>query len=280
MTLEIQLRTASSIPIEVEGVHPSELRGLDRTAIERIEIHHGNRQLALAELFDVSGDASDERIVWQGDCSGVHWIGAGMSSGEMIIEGDAGRHLGSELRGGKIRVERNAGDWVGAEMRGGDIHVGGNAGHLVGAAYRGSPRGMTGGTIRVGGDAGNEIGHSLRRGTIAVGGSVGDLAGFNMLAGSIVIFGNAGIRHGAGMRRGTIAILGPERPPLLPTFKFACRYQPLAMMMIARRLAAEGLAAAAQWIEASALTPPMVDLYRGDFLEGGRGEIWLTTGRD
>lgn len=276
MTLEIQLRTSSSIPIEVEGLNPETVRELDRAAIERFEIYHGNRQLALAELFEVSGDASDERLVWRGDCSGVHWIGAGMSSGEMIVEGNAGRHLGSEMRGGRIRVSGNAGDWVGGEMHGGEIHIAGHAGHLVGAGYRGSPRGMTGGTILVGGNAGNEIGHSLRRGTIAIGGDVGDLAGFNMLAGSIIVFGNAGIRHGAGMRRGTIALFGPDRPPLLPTFKYACRYQPLALLMLARQLAANGLVSAEKWLASASSLPPVVDLFHGDFLEGGRGEVWLT----
>ena len=47
--------------------------------------------------------------------------------------------------------------------------------------------------------------------------------GYNMLAGSILLFGDSGIRHGAGMRRGTIAFLGGKGPPLLPTFRRACR---------------------------------------------------------
>src|SRR5947209_4786970 len=113
-----------------------------------------------------------------------------------------------------------------------EVHERGKAGHLVGAAYRGSAKGMTKGMILVGGEAGNEIGHSMRRGTIAIGGSIGDLAGINMLAGSILVFGESGIRHGAGMKRGTIAFLGNTSPPILPTFRRACRYRPEILPLI------------------------------------------------
>src|SRR5438093_943192 len=64
----------------------------------------------------------------------------------------------------------------------------------------------------------------------------GDLAGINMLAGNIFLFGDSGIRHGAGMKRGTIAFLGKNAPPLLPTFRRACRYRPEIMPLIFRHL--------------------------------------------
>ena len=104
-----------------------------------------------------------------------------MQSGAITIDGDCGRHLGSEMSGGTITVHGHAGDWIGG-MKGGLIHVHGNAGHQVGAAYRGSERGMNRGTIIIDGNAGNEIGLTMRRGLIGIGGNAGDLIGFNMLA--------------------------------------------------------------------------------------------------
>ena len=80
-------------------------------------------------MFSVAGDAGDKRFDFEGNLSGVHWIGAHMRTGQIHIHGPAGRHLGSELRGGEIHVEGDAGDWIGCEMRGGLIHVQGNAGH-------------------------------------------------------------------------------------------------------------------------------------------------------
>jgi formylmethanofuran dehydrogenase subunit C len=268
MALRLELKAASSVPVEVEGVTPDVVCDKSLDEIRRLQIFHGNVQVPLAEFFDVSGDSSDEHLEWYGDLSGVHWIGAGMTSGRIDVHGDAGRHTGSEMSGGQIHVDGNAGDWVGGELHGGLICVRGNAGHLVGAAYRGSARGMTGGTILIHGRAGNEIGHSMRRGLVAVG-AADDLAGFNMLAGTVLVLGDAGIRHGAGMRRGTLIFLGEQRPELLPTFRYACRYRPMAISLVLRHLATSGFPLP------PTLSHSEFDMYHGDFLEGGRGEMLL-----
>jgi formylmethanofuran dehydrogenase subunit C len=269
MPLRFTLRAKTTVPLEVEGITPDAVRGKSRAEIEKLEVFEGNVKSRLADFFSVSGDANDEVHEWEGELAGVHWIGAKMQSGRVIIHGKAGRHIGSEMRGGEIHVLGDASDWVGGEMHGGLIHVRGTAGHLVGAAYRGSARGMTRGTILIGGDAGNEIGHSMRRGLIAIGGSIGDLAGINMLAGSIFLFGESGIRHGAGMKRGTIAFLGKTAPPLLPTFRRACRYHPEILQLIYRNLRRLDFAVSDE------LRACSYDLYNGDFLAGGRGELLI-----
>jgi len=266
MPLRLTLRAKTTVPLEVEGVTPDAVRGKPLAEIEKLEIFEGNVKSRLADLFTVTGDASGEVHEWEGDLSGVHWIGAKMQSGRIVVHGNAGRHVGSELRGGEIHVLGEASDWVGGEMHGGLIHVRGRAGHLVGAAYRGSARGMTKGTILIGGDAGNEIGHSMRRGLIAIGGSIGDLAGINMLAGSIFVFGDSGIRHGAGMKRGTIAFL-KTAPPILPTFRRACRFRPEVLPLIYRHLRRLDFAVSDELLACS------YDLFNGDFLAGGRGEL-------
>jgi formylmethanofuran dehydrogenase subunit C len=267
MPLRLELIATDSVPIEVQGIVPAAVQGLALDQVARLPIYHGNRQLELGQLFRVQG-AADGEMVWVGNLSGVHWIGARMEQGNILVDGQAGRHLGSEMSGGQIRVTGHAGDWVGAELKGGTIDVHGDAGHLVGAAYRGSPRGMTGGTIRVRGGAGNEIGHSMRRGLIAVGGPTGDLIGINMLAGTIVAGGPTGIRHGAGMVRGTLAFLHEEPPPLLPTFRLAGPCRPLFFQILARSLAAADFPAA--W----SIAAHEYLLYHGDLIAGGRGELF------
>lgn len=267
MTLTLQFKGQATVPVEVEAVTPEATRDLSLAAIQKIEIFHGNNKVELADFFSVTGDPSDARHVWQGELSGVHWIGTKMRDGEIRIESVAGRHVGSEMSGGRIDIEGDAGDWLGAEMRGGLIRVAGRAGHLVGAGYRGSPRGMRGGTILVHGDVGNEVGHSMRRGLIAVGGNCGDLAGFNMLAGSIFIFGTAGIRQGAGMKRGTLGFFGAEAPDLLPTFVRACRFRPDVMSVIFAFLKKHDFPVP------DALKRASFDVFHGDMLEGGRGEV-------
>lgn len=272
MTLYLKWRGGATVPVEVEGATPDRLIGQSADEVARFAIFEGKRPTVLGEFFDITGDLDDQTMVWQGDLRGVHWVGAKMESGSIRVEGDVGRHLGSEMKAGTIHVTGSASDWVGGELRGGEITVEGDAGHLIGAAYRGSARGMTGGTIVIHGRAGNEIGHTLRRGLIAIGGDTGDLAGFNMLAGTIFLFGETGIRHGAGMHRGTIAFFGAQ-PVLLPTFRHACRYQPLAINMITRNLLAKGFPASEQVHMANANANASFDLYNGDMIEGGRGEI-------
>ena len=269
MALKLEYTAKTTTPVEVEGVIPDTLSSLSIEEIEKLEIYHGNETVSLGDFFDVSGDPSDAEVDWHGDLSGVHWIGAKMTRGVMRIHDDVGRHLGSEMRGGEIVALANAADWVGAEMKGGQIRVHGNAGHLVGAAYRGSQRGMTNGTILIDGNAGNEIGHTLRRGMIVVGGNAGDLIGFNMLAGTIVVYGEVGIRHGAGMRRGTIGLFHSETQKLLPSFRFGCRIRPPFVTPMLR-----------QFDQLNFPVPELLrdcefDLFHGDLIEGGRGEILM-----
>lgn len=259
----------TSVPVEVEGLTPDWACDKSIAEIRRFEIFHGNRKLPLAEMFEVSGDASDKRFDFEGNLEGVHWIGAKMASGQIQIHGPAGRHLGSEMRGGEIRVAGSAGDFVGGEMHGGFIHVRGDAGHLIGGAYRGSPKGMTGGTILVDGDAGNEVGHTMRRGLIAVGGAAGDLVGFNMIAGTVLVFGECGIRAGAGMRRGTLGLFGPKPATLLPTFRFSTSLRLQIAGVVLREVRLRGLT-----FDESLLTAE-IDIYRGDLVTIGRGEVWM-----
>jgi formylmethanofuran dehydrogenase subunit C len=267
MSIKLIYRGETSVPVEIEGLTPDWAWDKSLVEIERFEIFHGNRKLALAEMFSVSGDASDKRFDFEGNLAGVHWIGAHMRSGKIYIHGPGGRHIGSEMRGGTIRVEGDAGGWVGCEMRGGLIHVQGNAGHLVGAAYRGSAQGMRGGTVLVDGNAGNEIGLSMQDGLIAIGGEAGDMLGFNMSDGTILVIGNCGIRAGAGMHGGAIGLFGPTPPPVLPSFRYDRTGQPEKLSVALHAAREKGLRTD------DARLPDEVDVYVGDLVAEGTGEI-------
>lgn len=267
MAIRLTYKTETSVPVEIEGFTPDWACDKSVGEIERFEIFHGNCKLPLKEMFDISGDASDKCFDFEGNLAGVHWIGAHMASGTVRIHSAAGRHVGSQMRGGEIVVEGDAGGWVGAEMHRGLIRVKGNAGHLTGAAYRGSAKGMTGGTILVDGNAGNEIGLTMRRGLIAIGGSAGDMVGFNMIAGTVVVFGECGIRPGAGMRRGTLALMGSNPPQLLPSFRYSTTYQSQSIKILLRMIKEHG------FNFDPALATAEYDLYHGDLVSVGRGEV-------
>ena len=157
-----------------------------------------------------------------------------MTRGRILIDGNAGMHLGAHMKGGTIEVTGNASDWIGAEMSDGLIRIRGNAGGQVGAAYRGSSFGMQNGTILIDGSAGIEVGMRMKRGTIAVRGPVRDFAGLQMKGGTIFLLGGAEIRTGAWMVRGTIVSFTEIR--MLPTFSYACAYNPVFLNLYVKHL--------------------------------------------
>jgi formylmethanofuran dehydrogenase subunit C len=269
VSLSLALHAQPSVPLEADVISPDVLNGKSGAEIERLDVLHGNERVRLAEFFTVRG-SGDGRLELEGELGRIKYIGAGMSAGEIHVNGNVGAHLGAGMRGGTIVVDGNAGDWVGPEMSGGQIVIRGNAGHLTGSAFRGSPVGMTGGEIFVHGNAGNEVGHGMRNGLIAIGGDSGDFTGVNMLAGTVVVLGAPGIRTGAGMKRGTVICMKPVA--LLPTFAYACTYLPQFARLYLLHLQRSGMPMSADRISGRYAR------WSGDSVELNRGEILLYAG--
>ncbi len=269
MRVTLSLHTKPEAPLEAECITPQRLSGLSQHGIENLDVMHGNRKVKVGDFFRVSG-AGDGDVHLQGDLSLVKLIGAGMSAGSITIDGDVGMHLGCEMSGGEIVVHGNASDWVGPEMRGGRIVIEGDAGHLVGSAYRGQASGINGGEILIHGSVRNETGAGMRRGLIAVGGDARDFTGVNMLAGTIIVFGELGIRAGAGMKRGSIVSL--HKAEILPTFEFACTYNPLFLRLYLSHLRDLGFPVEDAHVHGK------YQRWCGDGVEFNRGEILLLGG--
>ncbi len=270
MPLTLQLKSETNIPIQVDGIHPGVVHGMSVGDVAKQNIWFGKNRIALGELFDIRGTV-DDTLVWQGNLRSVHWIGARMTGGKIILQGDVGRHVGSQMEGGEIVVHGDVGDFVGCEMTGGSISIEGNAQHWIGAAYPGTKAGMKGGTIFVRGNTGNAVGHAMRRGIICVRGSAGDLVGWNMLAGTIIVGGAIGKQIGLGMVRGTIVLTSQHASKgdqlLMPIFKRCGSFRPTILRMLSRSI---------NRIQESVLIPECAyDLYHGDLLKGGRGEVFI-----
>ncbi len=265
ITLTLKERP-SIVPLEAEALSPDRMVGLDRDAIRALPLFLGKRQCRLDDFFEVEG-ADTDHLEIRGDASKIKWIGRGMTRGRIVIHGNAGMHLGAYMKGGAIDVHGNASDWLGAEMTAGLIHVRGNAGGQVGAAYRGSTKGMRDGTILIEGSAGLEVGMRMRRGIIAIKGLVRDFAGLQMKGGTLFLLGGAEIRTGAWMIRGTIVSLKPIR--LLPTFSFACAYNPTFLRLYAKHLQPLGFSIPVDAKDGA------YRRYTGDTSVPGKGEILL-----
>ncbi len=229
----LRLKEELMLPLEAEALCPDVIGDLSRDEIMRLPVLLGRRRLQLNDFFEIEGERSPY-LELHGNLAKVKLIGHRMTKGSILIRGNAGMHLGASMSGGSITVSGNAADWVGAEMSGGLIRIHGNAGGQAGAAYRGSRRGMRGGAIQIDGAAGIEIGMRMRRGLICVRGPVADFAGLQMRGGTLILCSKAGLRTGAWMARGTIIALEPLK--LLPTFIYACTYEPDFLRLLIRQL--------------------------------------------
>lgn len=207
--------------LEAEAINPDAFAGKDLEEIKNLEVYHGNRKAKLGDFFEVSGekveDAARLRIMIDGDVGRTKRIGQGMSTGEIVIKGNADMYLGARMKGGRIVLHGDAESFAGLQMEGGELVIKGNASNYLGAAYRGDWRGMRGGTIIVEGNVGSEAGEYMKGGKIHVKGNAGPFMGLHMSKGLIVLDGRAESRLGAQMTGGEIVAGGAGS--ILPGFK-------------------------------------------------------------
>jgi formylmethanofuran dehydrogenase subunit C len=270
MSLTLTWRSATTLPVDGTPICPAAFEGLSAAGASRAPLHLGNSKVELGELFEVEGDQGDDRLFVQGDLIHVHALARGMSTGTLIVRGEAGPQLGAEMTGGFVEVDGDVGDWAGAEMRGGRITIRGNTGSFLGAAYPGSRLGMREGVILVEGSAGHDAGLQMRRGLIAIGGGAGMGLGRAMIAGTIIALGTPGTRLGVGMKRGTLilpALEGRAEDMILPTFIPAGHFPSPFLTIYYRQLVEWGFAIP------QAVSSASLDRYNGDLAAGGQGEI-------
>jgi formylmethanofuran dehydrogenase subunit C len=124
------------------------LRGKTGAEIRRIELPMGNTNIAVAEIFTIKG-GDTERIIFSGDGGKLDRIGAGMTAGDIVVEGSAGVYIGLGMKGGALSIAGNAGIFAACAMRGGALNVEGDAGDFLGGGLPGERRGMFGGTVIV-----------------------------------------------------------------------------------------------------------------------------------
>ena len=272
MALTLYQQAENNISIEANGIIPELLWGKTADQIRSLPVPCGNELVALGELFCVSGTLGKaDPVVFDGPLHNVNGIGTGMTSGVIRICGDAGNRIGVQMSGGEIRSTGDVGDHLGAEMTGGVIAVEGDAGDSVGAVLPGSKVGMNRGTILVRGSVGKGAGELMRRGMLIVGGNAGDLLGWSMRAGTIVVFGKTGEHVGAEMIRGTIILGGGLHCSLPASFQQGGTFGMPAVSLITN------------WLKQThpefdvdvSKLETMFELFHGDFLQGGRGEVLI-----
>jgi formylmethanofuran dehydrogenase subunit C len=220
-------------------------------ADRRVYLESGEA-IPLGEMFDLEGEPKG-RIRFIGDLAMADRVGAGMTEGEAVVEGNLGNESGLALAGGTMVVE-------------------GDVGARAGAAPLGFKRGMTGGEFVVHGSAGPEAGATMRRGLIVIGKKAGEQTGIGMIAGTVVVFGAAGADSGLWSKRGTVIALGRITPPA--TYLYACTYQPVHLRLLLTRLAVRyRLPVRPRHLKG------FYQRFSGDMAELGKGEILTWTAK-
>lgn len=205
---------------------------------------------AFGDLFGVDGHP-DGKIRFVDDLEQADRIGAGLSEGEVIVDGSVGREAG-------------------LAQAGGTLDIGGDAGPRAAAAPVGFKRGMTGGTLIVRGSAGAEAGAGMRRGLLVIARDAGERTGLGMIAGTAVVFGSVAADAGLWSKRGSVVALGPISPPL--TYSYACTFQPAYLRLLLSRLrTGYGLPVRPRHLNG------FYRRYSGDMAELGKGEILAWT---
>ncbi|HUF36723.1 MAG TPA: hypothetical protein VMN37_12285 [Gemmatimonadales bacterium] len=247
----LTLRAPLCWRVDASGVAWDALPELDAAAAaEQTAWVEGEGSVPLGELFEMRG-APGARTRLVGDLSRMDGIGAGLSRGELVVDGDAGWYVGRRMSGGVIDVR-------------------GSTGPRAGGADPGAKRGMTGGEILIRGSAGPETGAGARRGLIVVQGDAAEDGARGMIAGSLLVFGSLGPNPGLFSRRGSIVAFGPHVPPA--PYRYACTYRPPHLWVTLTYLKAR---------HGVPVTPEQLAgayrRYSGDLAELGAGEIlaWI-----
>lgn len=232
----LTLRAPLEEAVEGDCISPSLFASLGEAEIGALPIWTGRVRRTLADYFDVrGGNSASVRVV--GDVRRVVGIAAGMSTGDLTIDGDAGSRLATGMTGGRVDVTGSAGDDAGVGMSGGSLHIQRNAGDRIGAAMPGASRGMTGGEIVVEGSVGADAGARMRRGLLFVGGDAGNHVARAMIAGTVFVIGRVGSEAAFASKRGSLVVAGGMDVPV--TYRLACEYEPpyvrLALTYLDRR---------------------------------------------
>jgi formylmethanofuran dehydrogenase subunit C len=144
--------------VDCRALLPLALQGKTAAEIGAIKLA---ANLSVADAFEVSVDTGVDapKVTFKNTTANHQFIGFSMTTGQIVVEGDAGDFLGAQLQNGVLICKGNAGARVGDRMRRGMLLIEGNAGDYCGSD-------MMAGTLGVLGSTGAHLGYGMKRGTL------------------------------------------------------------------------------------------------------------------
>ncbi len=212
-SLTLTLKPDIDGPLDLFGLVPDRLCGLDIDSIAALTVVHAGRECRVAELFDIT-DGDRSRMLLQGNLRRADRVGGGMIDGWLQVESSVAHRLADQMVGGVLKVAGSVGDFACSKLRGGLVEIDGDAGDYCAGAGKNFRRGMRGGLCRVLGNVGKYAGYRLRRGSFIVCGDADMGLASSMIAGTILVLGNVQAPWAVGVRRGTLITVGSQPPQL------------------------------------------------------------------
>ncbi len=199
-------RSLAKFPIHGAALRPDQWVNWQLSEIGRLNLRQGNRTVTLAELFDIQGDPADQILLIQGDVPQLDYLGLGLTTGQIIVQGSVGIFVPLSKPRNDYRswlgrcFSSNTNQWwvIGCAWKCRQNLAGVFSGSQTRTAWWHGHRS---------GNAGPSVGQYQRRGLIIVLGDVGHEAGYHQLAGTIILGGMVGSSCGRSQRRGTIWLL-------------------------------------------------------------------------
>lgn len=207
--LTLRFKPQESRRIDLFGIVPNRVSELSLSEILQLPIQVDERPALVGDCFEVL-EGERTAIAFEGDLSNCDYIGGGLESGSIIVQGSVGDFLADRMRGGSLEVQGSANRFACSGLRGGLVRVQGDCGEYAAAAAPGAKRGMNGGMLVVGGNCDQWLATRMRRGTVIVRGDVAAACASRMIAGTVVLCGEVEFPLAANMARGTILLLRPQ----------------------------------------------------------------------
>lgn len=144
MSLTLRQTQTTAQRLDLSGILPEHLQGMDATAIRNLPLYVGNQRLALGAVFALEGEPDDGLVLIPLD-GWLDHIGAEMRRGRIRVMGAAGHYAGRAMHGGELVIDGDAGDFAGSGLRGERLRILGDAGNRVGAPPAGKRQGQRAG---------------------------------------------------------------------------------------------------------------------------------------
>ena len=103
-TITFDVKKRNQIALEMDEVIPDKIYSWEAEDFDKYAVPVGNSRFPITDFFDITVEGTADspaevKMIFNGDCGRVKYIGNKMSAGEIIVNGDADLHVGAEMSG-------------------------------------------------------------------------------------------------------------------------------------------------------------------------------------